>query len=303
MFRKFQIFAAPLAGISDRPFRTILRLFSTESMLLTEMISCHSLASRKKNCLRNFDNLSLEPNVGAQLFGADPKVMGIAAKILQDNGASWIDINMGCPVAKVATKASAGAHLMRDHCLAESIIKSVVNSVSIPVSIKTRLGWDDDSINWTELVQIAADNGASFSTIHGRTRAAGYTGPAQLPQKPNATIPIIANGDIKSISDVLKYKELGYDGAMIGRGLFGKPWVLGQLTGELQSAPTQIAEIISLHMELVLGYYGTETGVPLFRKYLAWYSSGFENSSEFRTRVNQITDVAALKSNINEFFN
>ena len=150
MFTNNQIFAAPLAGITDRPFRRIIREFSPDAPLVTEMISCHSLVGAHKNCLRNFDNYGGEGNVGAQIFGANVGLMADAAKILQDNGAKWIDINMGCPVPKVATRAGAGAFLMQDHMLAGKIMDAVVRAVQIPVSVKTRLGWDEQHQDWAD---------------------------------------------------------------------------------------------------------------------------------------------------------
>lgn len=303
MFMPNQIFAAPLAGITDKPFRKILRQFAPNAKLVTEMISCHSLVGGHKNCLRNFDRYDDEGAVGAQIFGAKPELMAQAAKILQDQGAQWIDINMGCPVPKVATKAGAGAFLMKDHKLAAQIIKSVVDSVEIPVSIKTRLGWDDDHRDWQQLIQIAGEMGASFATLHGRTRAQGYTGIAQVPQKPQGLIPINANGDIKTSDDLIRCQDLGYDGAMIGRALLGKPWVLGNLTGEYTGTPQNVGLVALEHLELTLDYYGAKTAIPLFRKHAAWYSAGFENSTDFRIRVNQITDVSSLKIAISEFFN
>lgn len=298
---RIPIFAAPLAGITDKPFRKIIRRFAPDAKLVTEMISCHSLVGRHKNCLRNFDDYSDEGEIGAQLFGASPELMGDAAKILADSGAKWIDINMGCPVPKVATKAGAGAFLMRDHKLAERIIKSVVGAVNMPVSIKTRLGWDDEHRDWEHLIRIAADNGAAFAALHGRTRAQGYAGAAQLPPKPDIDIPIIANGDIKTAADVSRMKSLGYDGVMIGRALFGRPWLPGELSG-LQYSDMDARAVVLEHLDLVLEYYGERTGIPLFRKHAAWYSAGMKNSSEFRIKVNQISTAADLKSAINEFW-
>lgn len=303
MFTDNQIFAAPLAGITDKPFRKIMRKFSPDASLVTEMISCHSLVGGHKNCLRNFDDYSDEGAIGAQIFGSVPDLMATAAKILEDAGARWIDINMGCPVPKVATRAGAGAYLMRDHVLAGQIINAVVTAVNIPVSIKTRLGWDEDHKDWTDLIHVAADAGAAFATLHGRTRSQGYTGPARLDQKPNLPIPIIANGDIGVRDDVLKMEQLGYDGVMVGRALLGHPWLFGQLTQNACAASIDIAAVVSEHLDMVLEYYGARTGVPLFRKHAAWYSAGMKDSADFRIKVNQITDEKALKAAIYEFFN
>lgn len=296
-----KIFTAPLAGITDKPFRTILREFAPNVSMVTEMISCHSLVEQHKNCIRNFDNYANEGNIGAQIFGADACLMGEAAKILADSGAKWIDINMGCPVPKVATRSGAGAHLMRDHKLAGKIIESVVRAVDIPVSIKTRLGWDESHQDWQDLVRIAAHSGASFAVVHGRTRAQGYSGDAKLPVKPDLPIPIIANGDIKNLQDVERVQKLGYDGAMIGRAMLGKPWIIGQICGNC-SGPDNAGEIVLRHLNLIIDYYGEKSGIPMFRKHAAWYSSGMPNSGQFRVLVNQITNATELKNIIKEFW-
>ena len=296
-----QIFTAPLAGITDKPFRKILRDFAPDVSMVTEMISCHSLVGGHKNCIRNFDNYADEGNIGAQIFGADPYLMGEAAKILQDAGAKWVDINMGCPVPKVATRAGAGAFLMRNHKLAGQIIDACVRAVDIPISIKTRLGWDETHKDWQELIRIAADSGASFATIHGRTRAQGYCGNSELPQKPDLPIPIIANGDIKNIDDIERVQKLGYDGAMLGRAMLGQPWIIGQICGTC-GAPENVGKIALKHLDLIIDYYGAKTGIPMFRKHAAWYSAGMPNSAQFRIRVNQITDEQELKQIIKDFW-
>ena len=300
MFSDNQIFAAPLAGITDRPFRRVIREFSQHAPIVTEMISCHSLVGAHKNCLRNFDNYADEGNVGAQIFGADVGLMADAARILADAGAKWIDINMGCPVPKVATRAGAGAHLMRDHALAGKIMRAVVRAVDIPVSIKTRLGWDDDNRDWRDLIDIAADAGVRFAALHGRTRAQLYLGNAVHPDVSDAPIPIIANGDIKTADDVNAVQKLGYAGAMIGRGILGRPWVLAEITG---GAPIyNVGDVALRHLEYEIEYYGEKTAIPMFRKHAAWYSAGMPNSSDFRIRVNRMDSADALKVAIREFW-
>lgn len=313
------IFAAPLAGITDRPFRQILRKCAPDAPILTEMISSHSLiinARRgpKSNCMRNFDDYGAEGLVGAQLFGADPDIMGDAAKILEQNGASWIDINMGCPVPKVASKAGAGANLMRDHDLAGRIVKSVVGAVSVPVSIKTRLGWDDNHLDSAHLLHVAHDNGASWATVHGRTRAAGYVGAADWVKIKECAIsnyqlaiklPIIFNGDIKTGTDVDAVAALGADGVMIGRALYGNPWLLGQLTignDQLAISAQDRLDTILEHFDLSVAYYGPATAVPMFRKHAAWYTNGMDNATTFRVCVNQIKTVRELRALIVSFF-
>ena len=300
MLEKKNFFVAPLAGITDRPFRQVVRQFSPDVSLVTEMISCHSLVEQHKNCPRNFDRYDDEGNIGTQIFGANVDLMADAARICQDNGAKWIDINMGCPVPKVATRAGAGAFLMKNHKLAGEIMRAVVHAVDIPVSVKTRLGWDAEHTDWRELVDIAYDSGVSFVALHGRTRAAGYLGAAVHPDVSNCPIPIIANGDIKTPDDVAQAESLGYSGVMIGRAMLGCPWKLAEMTGE--KMPQNIGEIVLKHLDLVLDYYGARAGVPLFRKHAAWYSGGMPGASAFRVAVNQITDEKELKDKICEFW-
>ena len=300
MFSDNQIFAAPLAGITDRPFRRVIREFSPNAPIVTEMISCHSLVGAHKNCLRNFDNYADEGNVGAQIFGADVGLMADAARILADAGAKWIDINMGCPVPKVATRAGAGAHLMRDHALAGKIMRAVVRAVDIPVSIKTRLGWDDDNRDWRDLIDIAADAGVRFAALHGRTRAQLYLGNAVHPDVSDAPIPIIANGDIKTADDVNAVQKLGYAGVMIGRGILGRPWALAEIAGG--ALTYNVGDVALRHLEYAIEYYGEKTAIPMFRKHAAWYSAGMPNSSDFRIRVNRMDSADALKVAIREFW-
>lgn len=300
MFGNNQIFAAPLAGVTDKPFRRIIRAFSPESPLVTEMISCHSLVESHKNCPRNFDKYDDEGIIGAQIFGAVPELMADAARILADSGAKWIDINMGCPVPKVATRANAGAYLMRDHKLAGKIMDAVVRSVDIPVSIKTRLGWDDKHTDWRNLIDIAADCGVRFAALHGRTRAQLYLGRAILPDVHDTPIPIIANGDIKTANDAMAAEKLGFSGVMVGRGLLGRPWALAEICAK--KPPRNIGPVVLKHLEYTIEYYGERTAVPMFRKHAAWYSAGMPNSSDFRIRVNTITTAVELCDEICAFW-
>ena len=189
---------------------------------------------------------------------------------------------------------------MKNHKLAGEIMRAVVHAVDIPVSVKTRLGWDAEHTDWRELVDIAYDSGVSFVALHGRTRAAGYLGVAVHPDVSNCPIPIIANGDIKKPDDVSQAESLGYSGVMIGRAMLGCPWKLAEMTGE--KMPQNIGEIVLKHLDLVLDYYGARAGVPLFRKHAAWYSGGMPGASAFRVAVNQITDEKELKDKICEFW-
>jgi tRNA-dihydrouridine synthase B len=301
---KHLIFAAPLAGVTDAPFRKILREISPDFPILTEMNSCHSLIQNAR-AKRNADDYNQEGLIGAQIFGADPKIMRDGAKILESRGASFIDINMGCPVPKVATKANAGAHLMRDHKLAGEIILAVANAVSIPVTIKTRLGWDNSSLNALDLVKIAAESGAKMATIHGRTRAQLYSGEADMQAiaeiKRQSLIPIIANGDIRGRADAERAVEIsGANGVMIGRGLMGNPWVLNEIAG--LPVARNLREIVQKHFEYSLSYYGMPNGLFMFRKFLSWYSAGIPGSAEFRRVVNGLETVPDVRRAIDDFF-
>ena len=293
---QFPIIAAPMAGITDEPFRRILRKLNPDMPIETEMISCHSITQKHKPSDkrdRNSDTY-FGDNIGAQIFGADPKLMAEAAKILEQNGAAWIDLNMGCPVPKVATRAGAGAFLMRDHKLAGEIMAAVVHAVKIPVSVKTRLGWDEQHINVSDLVKVAENSGINFITVHARTRSQGYSGKARWTEIPKSKLPVIFNGDIKTTVDIESAKKLGANGAMIGRALMGNPWLFNKDT-------VGRAETILEHLDLTLEYYGN-SGVQLFRKHAAWYAVGRPGVAQFRGQVNQITDATEMKKVISEFF-
>ena len=298
-FSDFPIIAAPMAGVTDRPFRKILREINPSLPIMTEMISCHSITGHGGG--RN-DDTYVGDNIGPQIFGADPYLMGEAARILEDRGAAWIDINMGCPVPKVATRAESGAFLMRDHRLAGEIMRSVVAAVKIPVSVKTRLGWDAQHLDCDDLLRIAEDSGIAFATVHGRTRAQGYSGTADWAETRDAMrelrrMPVIFNGDIKTMADIESVKKLGANGAMIGRAMLGNPWIFAG-PGIKRNEPAIILE----HLDLMVEYYGVRTGVPSFRKHAAWYASGRSGVGQFRHRVNRITNHDDMKTAIQEFF-
>lgn len=305
------IFLAPMAGVSDKPFRKIIAKFS-QTPMVTEMISSHSLVEAYKTdkirCLRNFDRYDDEKMTGAQIFGANPKIMAESAKIIEGLGAKWIDINMGCPVPKVATRAKAGAFLMQNHKLAEDIISEVKKSISIPLTIKTRLGWDESSPNTSDLVDIAYKNGASFVLIHGRTRAMNYSGNARWEEisdiAKNSQINIIGNGDITDRSSFERSLSFPYiSGIAIGRAIMGKPWFFAELLDKnFTISKNTISDTILEHFELSLSYYGAKTGLFNFRKHLAWYCKGMKNSTEFRLKINSIQNPDLLKKEMQNFF-
>ena len=277
---KVPVLLAPMAGVTDLPFRNVVSKFGVD-MVFSEMIADYSLLSR------NIKNQKIElgtsfSNTAVQLAGFQPEAMGEAAKIVSDLGARAIDINMGCPAKKVVGVYS-GSALMRDLKRASAIIESVVNSVDVPVSLKARLGWNDDSKNAKELGLLAEQCGVQFFTIHGRTRNQFYKGLADWNAisevKRAVKIPVIANGDIldiRSASQALKVSES--DGLMMGRGVIGKPWLISQISAYInkEARPSNpkglsLIEIIVEHYDEILSFYGESLGVRIARKHLNRY--------------------------------
>jgi len=303
---------APMAGITDAPFRKLCRRFgaalTTSEMTTADISLWQSPKSRRRLDL----DMDVEPRV-VQIAGSDPAQMAEAARACVARGAQIIDINMGCPAKKVCRKL-AGSALLQDETLVERILDAVVAAVDVPVTLKIRTGWEPENKNGVRIAQIAERAGVQSLAVHGRTRACRFKGFAEYKTiaaiKNAVSIPVIANGDITTLEKSLEVFELsGADALMIGRGAQGRPWFFAELNsfhaGKKRPSPlekTKVRDIMLDHLNDLYRFYGDETGIRVARKHLTWYCNGLQGSAEFRSRVVRVDSAAAQIELTQEYF-
>jgi tRNA-dihydrouridine synthase B len=306
------LFVAPMAGVTDRPFRQLCKKFGA-GMAVSEMVASNSLLWGSEKTRRRANHEGEPDPISVQIAGADPKMMAEAASYNVGEGAQIIDINMGCPAKKICN-VMAGSALLKDEPLVGRILESVVRAVDVPVTLKFRTGWDRNNRNALTVARIAAESGIQLLSIHGRTRACGYTGHAEydtIAEVKSATrLQVVANGDINSPQKakyVLDYTKA--DGIMIGRAAQGRPWIFREIehylkTGAQLPPPlvTEIHQVLIAHLYDLYAFYGADTGVRIARKHISWYTKGLAGSAGFRHAMNQLQNVEEQLVAVNRFF-
>lgn len=309
---KNKLIVAPMAGVTDRPFRQLCKTMGA-GMAVSEMVASNSLLWGSAKTLRRANHEGEVDPISVQIAGADPGMLAEAARYNVDQGAQIIDINMGCPAKKVCN-VMAGSALLKDEQLVGRILDAVVAAVGAPVTLKIRTGWDRDNRNALRVARVAEQAGVKALAIHGRTRACGFAGHAEYDTiaavKAEVGIPVIANGDISTpeqVKEVLEYT--GADGVMIGRAAQGRPWMFREIqhyldTGEALPPPEveEIHRVLIAHLNELYEFYGDYTGVRVARKHISWYTKGLAGSAAFRHTMNQLETSAEQLAAVNGFF-
>jgi tRNA-dihydrouridine synthase B len=306
------LFVAPMAGVTDRPFRQLCKKFGA-GLAVSEMVASNSLLWGSEKTRRRANHEGEVDPISVQIAGADPAMMADAARYNVERGAQIIDINMGCPAKKVCNTL-AGSALLKDEALVARILEAVVDAVDVPVTLKFRTGWDSLNRNALRVAQIAEESGVRLLSLHGRTRACGFSGRAEYDTirevKEATRLPVVANGDINSPEDarrVLEYTRA--DGIMVGRAAQGRPWIFREIehylaTGESLPSPlvSEIHSVLVAHLHDLYAFYGRDTGVKVARKHISWYTKGLAGSAGFRHRMNQLQTCEEQLQAVDEFF-